>query len=108
MMLQRMHAVLHLHLHGHLLLRQMFLLSSHEVLLFLLASLEGGLLLSGQGGAETWKVIRKRWLRRTAGWRHRRVCPGVAWSRVGRTVRNADLRDQEGLTGVSNASHELG
>jgi hypothetical protein len=54
-------------LHNGLLLSQVLLLSSHQVLFFLLASLERILLLGCQGSAKAWETTREGWLSRSSG-----------------------------------------
>jgi len=71
-------AALNLPLFNHeLLLCQMFLLSCHEILLFLFSSLKGILLLGSQSRAKTGKATSKWWLLsagRTCYWRLKSPC----------------------------------
>ena len=99
-----------LHTMSDLRLGEVLLLAGHEILLLLLPTLECILLVGSQSGAKRREARRERRLG-TAGrrcrsrWRGRsprtrRRCGGL-------TMRNADLRDQERLSGVSYPTDEL-
>jgi hypothetical protein len=102
-------AALHLHLfHVDLLLCEELPLTSHQVLLFLLAAFKVVLLLCGQGGSKARESTCERRLNSAGsstgghGGRKRRTSCCCGW-----TVRNTDLWDEEWLTRVANTSDKL-
>jgi hypothetical protein len=91
---------------GLLLCSQVLLLAGHEVLLFLLPSLESILLLSSEGSPEAREAVREGRLSAwgsSSTWASTR--PSIAWLSCSWAMRNADLRNQEGLAGVADAAN---
>jgi hypothetical protein len=88
-----------------LLRSQMLLLSSHEILLLLLPTLEGVLLLCSKGGSKAWEAVCERRLGARSGTSSSSPC--VARLSGGWTVWDSDLGYKERLTRVSNSTNEL-
>jgi hypothetical protein len=87
----------------------MLFLASHEILLLLLSALKGILLFSGKSSPKAREAVGERRLGTwCSGSARASTCPRVTWLGRRRTMRDTDLRDQEGLARVTNTADELG